>query len=1723
MKNESVKKLGHRALSLLLAILLMVQAVPVVALASVPEIAEAGVVQIESAGNEKALPDSIFSDAWNTEYDVFYYLAGENYTYKGQPVVFLDENTVQVGETSHPIKNAATTVSAVLENGKTKVTFANLRTPVGGIPGEWNSNWGGTFAIHGNVNGQPATPTEATRISEVQLVIDTPQSGSYTFTEGKIYEAANEFSNGYDFGSGLVTEREFGCLPDLTIKVEIPAAPPTPPTPPEPPAPPVSNAPFTAKIGDNPLTIKNDAEEYCGKTYDNVPTYTVIIPEGETATTFTLYGEGLAYVKDGGCNGRTWDILDSVELDILDGKTYHLRKGWTETFHIGFQRGETAPPALKVPEITAKIGDKTLEVSETSNDAHPCSVQHTYEIKVPENLKNQPVNIDGLSGYTYRTVTGAQACDGSFEAWNGTATVNEFGYHFYAEQGYDPDYQNLHITFKLFKEAPPKAPFSVTLGGQELQVDVNPPASEYGPVQLVIQVPSPFAKTVTFHDVKNWMYMEKNQDIGEMFTIETNDWNTEVLSSDEFFMLSNWPARYRVTFEVAEAQQANIQMNAQMDGKFLLPPETKAAVAPGLAKNLGFGYGEGVGEKDVTVLDALVKLHQIKYPEEDVSKYLTINEQGVITKMFGVESKSAGFMVNGTLSNTAINATQIAEGDTVDFFNYQDTVSLSDKVVWLEQNGQRKTEFDAAVGVPLSLTVKGTDRSGNVSSLASVQLAVVAADGTITPMEGVTDEVGFGSVTFSQTGNYTITVIGSNETKVVMPVAHVTVSDNVVTLSVEARTVGKGDFLSSTVLALNPNSPLTVKELLDTASKQFDLDVVYTENGGLQSVNGLTSEVSGWRYYINGKVANQAIAQQEVTVGDEIRIRYAVTATADELNLPLYQYLEKLTADAKDKLKFSYTQESKQVLQAAVTAAEEVLKDSANNSSDTDKELLVSKHIAAINVGVAQLVPEEAAKDPAIPDDFENDLWLQYDYKELKIGETASIYPRRVPQIIDNPIENTVTRPVFRFEIVKGDSVTLSQDSSREKTQVTAVKDGISVIKVSYDAEGEYGACSPINEGYVVFSVGSNGSAAITTSLSEVRSYDTIYYTGTDTTSYPFTVSAVDASKIEVTCNDVPLTPNENGIYTAQLENRSNVMGITAIDAQGNVTTYYQVVDVRKIQVVIDNKTSPGQPFKINDTARISFRGITMPVYKLATIYNPSFGQGDSRTYVYYQNQQLGEQKGYCKQYDLATNNSFEVNFTQAGDYAFTGGRIHCAWWGDELGSDKIKEGTGNPNMNADIVQDNFSWMPDFTLHVSNELSENVPVTEIQMNKTELTLKEGESFQLTAKVLPENATNQNVIWSCDDPTGFFITLDKNSGKITANNASTQEQPVVTVTATTEDGAKVASCKVVVTAVPHSITVENGIADPTSAARKTVVTIKANQPAKGQQFDHWEVVSGTINLNDSNKAETTFVMPDTDVTVKAVYTTVKVPIRKPSGTSHSFSSKPKNDTDTTATERVSNTIDAKIVNGVVSANYFEDIKGTAKNLRMTGMLEDGTEFTWTVNGNDIQTVADLKVGMSQKSQFEDDIKKLTKEFDSFRFLESGSFPFSILVEMPTTLKDGSYLLMRYNDTEKRAEKVSKVEVEDGIFKFLAEQGGEYFLATHVSGKSIIELESNPAVNETASKEENQPKTSSDTNTETDIQKDSNPTVSVVSLVVLVVVCFAGGGWLVVKKRKENKND
>lgn len=84
---------------------------------------------------------------------------------------------------------------------------------------------------------------------------------------------------------------------------------------------------------------------------------------------------------------------------------------------------------------------------------------------------------------------------------------------------------------------------------------------------------------------------------------------------------------------------------------------------------------------------------------------------------------------------------------------------------------------------------------------------------------------------------------------------------------------------------------------------------------------------------------------------------------------------------------------------------------------------------------------------------------------------------------------------------------------------------------------------------------------------------------------------------------------------------------------------------------------------------------------------------------------------------------------------------------------------------------------------------EKVAVSGVALDKTAVTLKDGETVVLTATVTPEAADNKNVTWSSDN--ADVATVE--NGRVTAIKAGHAN-----ISVTTEDGGKAASCAVTVT-------------------------------------------------------------------------------------------------------------------------------------------------------------------------------------------------------------------------------------------------------------------------------------------------------------------------------------
>ncbi len=132
-----------------------------------------------------------------------------------------------------------------------------------------------------------------------------------------------------------------------------------------------------------------------------------------------------------------------------------------------------------------------------------------------------------------------------------------------------------------------------------------------------------------------------------------------------------------------------------------------------------------------------------------------------------------------------------------------------------------------------------------------------------------------------------------------------------------------------------------------------------------------------------------------------------------------------------------------------------------------------------------------------------------------------------------------------------------------------------------------------------------------------------------------------------------------------------------------------------------------------------------------------------------------------------------------------------------------------------------------------------VSVTEVTLDRTELTLTEGETETLTATVKPDNADNRKVTWSSDKTE--IATVD-GAGRVTAVKAG---EAVITVT--TEDGGKTATCKVTVKAKTVSVT--------EVTLDKTELTLTEGET---------ETLTATVKPDNADNRKVTWISDKTDV-------------------------------------------------------------------------------------------------------------------------------------------------------------------------------------------------------------------------------------------------------------------
>ena len=180
---------------------------------------------------------------------------------------------------------------------------------------------------------------------------------------------------------------------------------------------------------------------------------------------------------------------------------------------------------------------------------------------------------------------------------------------------------------------------------------------------------------------------------------------------------------------------------------------------------------------------------------------------------------------------------------------------------------------------------------------------------------------------------------------------------------------------------------------------------------------------------------------------------------------------------------------------------------------------------------------------------------------------------------------------------------------------------------------------------------------------------------------------------------------------------------------------------------------------------------------------------------------------------------------------------------------------TGIDTAGLDLTKKELSFtMPANDVTVKATYSEmEYSVTVIGGTADKAKAKYGDTVTVTANA---PAGKRFARWTSEGGVSFDnLTSEETTFTMPANS--------VTITAVFED-------------IDYTVTVTDGTADKTTAHYGDSVTITANAPEKGKEFDKWtcETDGVTIEFASATSAETTFTMPAGDITVKANYREVE---------------------------------------------------------------------------------------------------------------------------------------------------------------------------------------------------------------------------------------------------------
>ena len=174
-----------------------------------------------------------------------------------------------------------------------------------------------------------------------------------------------------------------------------------------------------------------------------------------------------------------------------------------------------------------------------------------------------------------------------------------------------------------------------------------------------------------------------------------------------------------------------------------------------------------------------------------------------------------------------------------------------------------------------------------------------------------------------------------------------------------------------------------------------------------------------------------------------------------------------------------------------------------------------------------------------------------------------------------------------------------------------------------------------------------------------------------------------------------------------------------------------------------------------------------------------------------------------------------------------------------------------------------------FTATCTVTVTAPIAVTGVTLNKPSTTIIVGNTETLTATVVPAEATNKTVSWTSSDESVATVS----DGVVTAVAVGS-----ATITVTTADGGKTATCAVTVAPIPtHYATfyVNGSQLSQTIVQEGAAITFPAEDPAdsNGKKFQGWATatIDGTTNTKPDFVTEV--LMSTSDLNFYAVFATV----------------------------------------------------------------------------------------------------------------------------------------------------------------------------------------------------------------------------------------------------------